>query len=178
MAEDVAPQFVGLYNQGKGAQTPNLEQMAREGLVFNNAYSNAPVSSAARSTLITGCYAPRLGVSWHRKLEVVSMPEGLDMFPTYLRRAGYHTSNAAKTDYNCMLDEQAWDQMAGKMGEWRKRPNKKATLLFCQDQCHVSRKLSAFQREKPGDGAQSSGCEVVAFPPGYAYIPLYVCYVL
>ena len=31
MAEDVAPQFVGLYNQGKGAQTPNLEQMAREG---------------------------------------------------------------------------------------------------------------------------------------------------
>lgn len=140
MAEDVAPQFVGLYNQGKGAQTPNLEQMAREGLVFNNAYSNAPVSSAARSTLITGCYAPRLGVSWHRKLEVVSMPEGLDMFPTYLRRAGYHTSNAAKTDYNCMLDEQAWDQMAGKMGEWRKRPNKKQPFFFVRTNatCHES----------------------------------------
>lgn len=140
MAEDVAPQFVGLYNQGEGAQTPNLEQMAREGLVFNNAYSNAPVSSAARSTLITGCYAPRLGVSWHRKLEVVSMPEGLDMFPTYLRRAGYHTSNAAKTDYNCMLDEQAWDQMAGKMGEWRKRPNKKQPFFFVRTNatCHES----------------------------------------
>ena len=85
MAEDVAPHFVGLYNEGKGAQTPNLERMAREGVVFNNAYSNAPVSSAARSTLITGCYAPRLGASWHRKLEQVPMPEGLDMFPTYLR---------------------------------------------------------------------------------------------
>lgn len=140
MAEDVAPQFVGLYNQGKGAQTPHLERMAREGLVFNNAYSNAPVSSAARSTLITGCYAPRLGASWHRKLEVMPMPEGLHMFPAYLRRAGYHTSNAAKTDYNCMLDEQAWDQVAGKMGEWRKRPDKNQPFFFVRTNatCHES----------------------------------------
>lgn len=140
MAEDVAPQFVGLYNQGKGAQTPHLERMAREGLVFNNAYSNAPVSSAARSTLITGCYAPRLGVSWHRKLEVMPMPEGLHMFPAYLRQAGYHTSNAAKTDYNCMLDEQAWDQVAGKMGEWRKRPDKNQPFFFVRTNatCHES----------------------------------------
>ena len=140
MAEDVASHFVGLYNEGKGAQTPNLGRMAREGVVFNNAYSNAPVSSAARSTLITGCYAPRLGVSWHRKLEEVPMPEGLDMFPAYLRRAGYHTSNAAKTDYNCFLDPNAWDQVKGKMGEWRNRPDKEQPFFFVRTNaaCHES----------------------------------------
>lgn len=140
MAEDVAPHFVGLFNEGKGAQTPNLERIACKGVVFNNAYSNAPVSSAARSTLITGCYAPRLGASWHRKLEQVPMPEGLDMFPTYLRRAGYHTSNAAKTDYNCFLDQNAWDQIKGKMGEWRNRPDKDQPFFFVRTNatCHES----------------------------------------
>lgn len=125
MTEDVSKHYLSLYNEGKcGAVTPNVERLANEGIVFNNAYSNAPVSSAARSTLITGCYAPRLGVSFHRKLEQVPMPEGLNMFPSYLRKVGYHTSNAAKTDYNCFMDKTAWDIVNGKMGEWRNRPDK------------------------------------------------------
>lgn len=125
MAEDVSKHYLNLYNNGKeGVITPNIEKLAAEGIVFNNAYSNAPVSSAARSTLITGCYAPRLGVSFHRRLQKVSMPEELNMFPSYLRKAGYHTSNAAKTDYNCFLDKTAWDIVEGKIGEWRNRPDK------------------------------------------------------
>ena len=104
MAEDVSKHYLSLYNDGKyGADTPNVDKLAGEGIVFENAYCNAPVSSAARSTLITGCYAPRLGISFHRKLEQVPMPEELNMFPAYLRKAGYYTSNAAKTDYNCFL---------------------------------------------------------------------------
>lgn len=147
MAEDVAPQFVGLYNDGRGAQLPNVERLAREGIVFENAYSNAPVSSAARSTLITGCYAPRLGISFHRKLQEVPMPEAMNMFPAYLRRAGYYTANAAKTDYNCFLDKEAWDQVRGKMGEWRNRPDKRQPFFFvrtnavCHESClHFSQK--------------------------------------
>lgn len=97
MTEDVSSYFLDIYNEGRfGAVTPHVKELARGGLVFNNAYSNAPVSSAARSTLITGCYAPRIGVHLHRKMEEVPMPEGLHMFPYYLRAAGYHTSNAAK----------------------------------------------------------------------------------
>ena len=130
MTEDVSPHFVGLYNDGKGAQLPNVESLASEGIVFNNAYSNAPVSSAARSTLITGCYGPRLGISFHRKLQEVPIPEGQHMFPAYLRQAGYFTANAAKTDYNCFTDETAWDVIKGKLGEWRNRPDKKQPFLF------------------------------------------------
>lgn len=131
MTEDVSKHYLSLYNDGEyGASTPNLDRLAQGGIIFNNAYSNAPVSSAARSTLITGCYAPRLGVSFHRKLQVVPMPEGLGMFPAYLRKAGYHTSNAAKTDYNCMLDKDAWDIVSGKMGAWRKRADKSQPFFF------------------------------------------------
>ena len=131
MTEDVSKHYLKLYNGGEyGAVTPNVARLAAEGIVFENAYSNAPVSSAARTTLITGCYAPRFGASFHRKLRPVPLPEGLNMFPAYLRKAGYHTSNAAKTDYNCMLDKEAWDVVAGRMGEWRNRPDRETPFLF------------------------------------------------
>lgn len=130
LSEDISPHFMGLYNNGKGACTPNVEKLASEGIVFNNAYSNAPVSSAARSTLITGCYAPRLGIGFHRKLEAVPLPEGLRMFPSFLREAGYYTSNSTKTDYNCLLDETAWDNIKAKMGDWRNRPDKSKPFFF------------------------------------------------
>lgn len=130
MSEDVAPHFVGLYNEGRGAQTPNVEFLASEGIIFNNAYSNAPVSSAARSTMITGCYGPRLGVSFHRKLELLPIPQGQHLFPAYLRQKGYFTACAAKHDYNCKMDNTAWDIKSGVMGDWRKRPNKDQPFLF------------------------------------------------
>ena len=142
MAEDISKHFFQLYNDGReGVSAPHVEMMAEQGVTFMNAYSNAPVSSAARSTLITGCYGPRLGISSHRKLQSVPMPEDLKMFPAYLRAAGYHTSNAAKTDYNCMLDKTAWDIVSGKMGDWRKRQDKKApffhvvTHVGCHESC-------------------------------------------
>ena len=128
MTEDVSSYFLDIYNEGRfGAVTPHVKELARGGLVFNNAYSNAPVSSAARSTLITGCYAPRIGVHLHRKMEEVPMPEGLHMFPYYLRAAGYHTSNAAKTDYNCVLDKEACNIASDKFGAWRRRLDKDLT---------------------------------------------------
>ena len=52
MAEDLAKESFALYN-GHAARTPNLEKLAAHGITYNNAYSCAPVSSAARSSLIT-----------------------------------------------------------------------------------------------------------------------------
>ena len=40
MTEDVSKHYLSLYNEGKcGAVTPNVERLANEGIVFNNAYS-------------------------------------------------------------------------------------------------------------------------------------------
>lgn len=131
MEEDVSKHYLSLYNQnGQGAVTPNVEKLAQEGLLFNHAFCNAPVSSAARSTLFTGCYAPRTGMSWHRKLQVVPMPDGLELFPAYLKKAGYYTSNSSKTDYNCVLQEDVWDSVKGNLGEWRNRPQKEMPFFF------------------------------------------------
>ena len=131
LTEDLSPHYLKLFNnQEHGAATPNVEALSKQGYIYTNAYSNAPVSSAARTTLITGCYAPRFGGSAHRKIEALPMPEGLRMFPTYLREAGYFTCNAAKTDYNVILDRDAWDIMQGKLGDWRKRKDKTQPFFY------------------------------------------------
>jgi arylsulfatase len=53
---------VGCYG-ATGFQTPNLDQMASEGMKFTNYYSAQPVCSASRAGIMTGCYPNRIGFS-------------------------------------------------------------------------------------------------------------------
>jgi arylsulfatase A len=43
-------------------KTPNLDRIAKEGVRFTNFYVAQPVCSASRTSLLTGCYANRLGL--------------------------------------------------------------------------------------------------------------------
>jgi len=92
----------------EGIELPEISQLAKTGLIFEKAFSNAPVCSVARSNLISGCYAPRLLGQFHRTNQKVHLPEGLKMFPEYLRDAGYYTSNCSKEDYNYYKTD-CWD---------------------------------------------------------------------
>ncbi len=122
--EDNAACWYRLYNP-RGAPMPNVERLAEHGLVFTNAYSCGPVCSVARSTIISGCYAPRLGAQWHRKQQAVALPPGVHMFPWYLRRAGYYTTNNSKEDYNFMASEKegVWDESSGRATYRNRKPN-------------------------------------------------------
>lgn len=113
VSEDNSKHFLKLYEAG-GAPMPHIEALAEKGIVFNNAFSNAPVCSVARSTIISGCYAPRVGSQYHRKMQLAPMPEGLKMFPAYLREAGYYTTNNSKEDYNFYKSDSVWDESSKK----------------------------------------------------------------
>ncbi|MEO0509922.1 MAG: sulfatase [Verrucomicrobiota bacterium] len=122
-SEDNSANWYRLYNPEHGTPMPNIERLAREGLVFNNAYSNAPVCSTARSTIISGCYGPRTGAQYHRKAREVNFPSGLKPFPAYLREAGYYTSNNSKKDYNYKNADSGWDSSA-KQAHYKNRQPK------------------------------------------------------
>lgn len=111
--EDNSPQYMKLYNDD-GVAMPAIEKLAKDGIVFDNAFSNAPVCSVARSTLITGCYAPRIFTQFHRRTRHVPLPEGVMPFPYYLKKAGYYTTNNSKEDYNFLLPEGVWDESSKK----------------------------------------------------------------
>jgi phosphoglycerol transferase MdoB-like AlkP superfamily enzyme len=72
-SEDNSKHYMQLFDEN-GAKTPNIERLANSGLIFTNAFSNAPVCSAARSTLISGCYGPRTASHYHRRIKQVPMP--------------------------------------------------------------------------------------------------------
>lgn len=56
---------MGYADIGKfGAQypTPNIDRIANEGIMFTSFYASQAVCSASRASLLTGCYAERVGV--------------------------------------------------------------------------------------------------------------------
>ncbi len=60
--DDQGYQDLGCY-ESPNIATPHLDEMAREGVRFTNFYVSQPVCSASRASLLTGCYANRLGIS-------------------------------------------------------------------------------------------------------------------
>ena len=60
-------------------ETPNIDALAREGVLFERAYAPTPVCSPTRSSLITGSYAIRIGAHDHRSGRVpgyrIHLPE-------------------------------------------------------------------------------------------------------
>ena len=52
---------VGCFG-AKGFETPNLDRLAKEGVRFTDFHVSQPVCSASRASLLTGCYANRIGI--------------------------------------------------------------------------------------------------------------------
>jgi len=119
VSEDNSMHYLKMFDNN-GVATPHIESLAEQGLTYTRAFSNAAVCSAARSTIISGSYGPRLASHYHRKLKKVPMPNGVEMFPAYLRRAGYYTTNNSKEDYNFIKPDNVWDE-SSKKASWRNR---------------------------------------------------------
>ena len=115
-SEDNGPQL-GCYGD-EYAITPHLDAFAEKGMRYLRASSNAPVCAPARTTIISGIYPPSTGAEHMRSQ--TALPEGMDMFPVYLREAGYFTTNAAKEDYNLVKTGQVWDE-SSKKAHWKNR---------------------------------------------------------
>ncbi|MGB0258158.1 MAG: sulfatase family protein, partial [Coraliomargarita sp.] len=97
--------------------TPNVDKLAREGVVYSNAYVAAPVCSASRSGMITGMYQTSIGAHHHRSSRgrhKIHLPEGIQTIPELFKAAGYYTCNSlenlkspGKEDYNFVYSRKA-----------------------------------------------------------------------
>lgn len=116
VSEDNSP-LLGAYGDSL-ATTPNLDRLAGQGIVYTHAYATTPVCAPSRFTLITGMYANVMGTENMRS--TFPIPEFIRFFPTYLRQAGYHTTNNAKKDYNTVDQPEAWGESSSR-GHYRNR---------------------------------------------------------
>jgi N-sulfoglucosamine sulfohydrolase len=117
VSEDNSATFVTGYGDPL-ARTPHFDRIAKEGVLFERAYSTSAVCAPTRASIITGMFAPSLGTQHMRSN--VPMPAWMRYFPAYLRDAGYFTTNHAKTDYNAAVLPGTWDEN-GNQAHWRHR---------------------------------------------------------
>jgi len=109
--EDASP-HIGCYGETL-IKTPNIDNMAREGIRCSNAFVTSPVCSSSRSAMITGMYQNTLGVHNHRSqtssgkgggnaayYDSYKVPKSVKLIPELFRDAGYFVTNRSKTDYN------------------------------------------------------------------------------
>ena len=129
LSEDNSIHYMQHYG-GPNGPTPAISQLAQQGVTFNHAFSNSPVCSVARTTLMTGILGPRAGFHYHRKMVPANLPAGVKMVPVYLREAGYYCTNNNKQDYNIVTDK-VWDE-SSRTASWRKRPDKTQPFFHMQ----------------------------------------------
>lgn len=135
VTEDNTASYVGAYGDPL-AHTPVFDRLAKDGIVFERAYSTSAVCAPTRASIITGMYAPSLGTQHMRSN--VPLPSWLRYFPAYLRDAGYFTTNHAKTDYNAAILPDTWDEN-NNQAHWRhRRPGQPFFSVFNFGASHES----------------------------------------
>lgn len=107
-SEDNSP-FLGCYGDSF-ATTPHMDQLAREGFLYTNAYANTPVCAPARNTILTGVLACSNGNEQMRSS--YSKSDIVRPYTEFLMEKGYYCTNMVKTDYNFanVRTDDIWDE--------------------------------------------------------------------
>ncbi len=94
MADQLAARYLSTYGH-KIVKTPNLDRLAREGVVFENAYSSSPLCAPARATVMSGLLSSRTGVYDN----AAEFPSAIPTWAHYLRLEGYKTALSGKMHF-------------------------------------------------------------------------------
>jgi len=120
--DDLRPEL-GCYGS-KIAISPNLDAIARDGLLFNRAYCQQAICSPSRASLMTGARPCTIGVTENytyfrdRNPDIVTLPQ-------HLWANGYETVNIGKIYHGKFNDpEKSWSRLpaSGKMPAGLSKP--------------------------------------------------------
>ena len=105
LADDLGWSELGCYGN-KFNETPNLDRLADQGMLFTNAYAAAPVCSPYRAALMSGQSPVRLGITdYLRPDSDKHLPEEMVTLAEMLKEAGYVTGMTGKWHLSGYDDE-------------------------------------------------------------------------
>lgn len=89
-----------LSTVGDPVHTPNLDKLAKQGVLFTQACSTSPLSSPNRAMMMTGMFSKENGVDMNcYKGRAAGVPDNIDGFTDVLAKDGYETAYIGKTHW-------------------------------------------------------------------------------
>src|SRR3954453_1069106 len=92
---DVIKDWVGCLGTNPAVQTPNIDRLARRGVLFRNAHAASPLCNPSRTALFTGLRPDTSGIYNNEQWWRPALPDVVTM-PQYFRKNGYHAAGAGK----------------------------------------------------------------------------------
>lgn len=110
--DDLRP-TLGCYGD-KTAVTPNIDRLAKHGMVFNRAYCQQAVCNPSRASLLTGRRPDTIQV-WDLRAHFRDARPDVVTLPQYFKNNGYHTRSIGKVLHGSgppAKDPPSWSQKA------------------------------------------------------------------
>lgn len=129
IAIDDMNDWVGFLDGHPQVQTPNMDRLARRGVVFSNAHCAAPLCGPSRAAVFTGRQPYRTGVV-NNEHQIRKLHPDLVLLPQHFHAHGYRTLGAGKLMHRNFTDlydetyfpEQRWSPYADKEPQSPQQP--------------------------------------------------------
>ena len=160
LADDQCTYSMGCYGT-PGVKTPNLDQLAADGMIFDNHYDTTAICMASRANIITGMFEYKTGCNfshgpllrdhWNRS------------YPMLLRQKGYLTAFAGKIGFEIAdkprgkskLPESDFDHWgAGPQQTHYQTKKNKSMAKYADKYPHSTLSYAAFAEDAIADAAE------------------------
>ena len=106
--DDLRPEL-NCYGKSQ-IQSPNIDKLAQEGILFSRAYCNVPVCGASRASLLTGTRPTRNRFLDYDAWAEKDNPDAVTL-PQHFRNNGYFTVSNGKIFHHLTDSEDSWDEI-------------------------------------------------------------------
>ncbi len=166
-------------------QTPNLDNLAKEGIIFNNAYCTSASCAASRSVILTGKFGHATGSYGHvHDYHHFSTFDNVHSLPVMLEEVGYETARIGKYHlapekvyhFNTVLEanERNTVEMANKCVDVL-NSEKPFFLYFCTSDPHRGAPFKPDNWDEPNNFGNRTegyeGVEEVTYNPADVLVP-------
>ncbi len=161
LADDQCTYSMGCYGT-PDVQTPNMDKLARDGMIFDCHYDTTAICMASRANIMTGMYeyktgcnfehGPLLSEHWHRS------------YPMLLRAEGYQTAFAGKFGFEVTeqpsskgsLPSESFDRWGGGPGQTHYETKRNKSMAdYVKEYPHSTVSYGAFGSDFITDAAKS-----------------------
>ncbi|OCK82301.1 choline sulfatase [Lepidopterella palustris CBS 459.81] len=95
MADQMAAPLLKIHDPNSPIKTPNIDSLAKSGVVFTNAYCNSPLCAPSRFSMCTGQLPSK--IKGYDNASVLN--SDIPTYAHYLRQEGYETALAGKMHF-------------------------------------------------------------------------------